>query len=395
MSNKREVKLVAMAAKYKKHPLVLIGIPYGNTYITGQEYLPGVAETEGGLTANQMLGLEPLTKEQKLKYPYIIKPDEFCHFPNGITFDIDNPEQKAKLEFMLKVGRDTIAKSKAEYVRGKHTHYIFDKVMEAKSVVDENEKFFAAMSYVKNASTEFVIDIAYYMGYAGPKDYLLNPANATKDEIYASLYKVCKSSPDLIINCFSRDIKDEMLIVKMIKVGVIEKKADGYFDSGQFLGASMNSVVEFMNKKQNAGRTSKWQSMSTSLKQETPKDENTREEFLRAMEKAISAEDFDAAIATNNVLDGKQLSEEQRARFMNLKSELAEKQRARLEEYEKLDIEKQERINEAFKLAKEEYSDMELEDLKKVCGNKKKKKEEWEALEKPEIIEYLLKFVKA
>ncbi len=64
----KEVKLIAVSPKYKKHPLVLMAPTYGNTFITGQEYLPGDEKTQGGLTANQMLGIDELSKEQKEKY---------------------------------------------------------------------------------------------------------------------------------------------------------------------------------------------------------------------------------------------------------------------------------------------------------------------------------------
>lgn len=381
----KEVKLIAVSPKYKKHPLVLTAPTYGNTFITGQEYLASDEKTIGGLTANQMLGIEELSKEQKEKYPYVLKPDVYYHFSNNMTFNLDNPEHVTKLNFLMKVCPD-IAKSKAEFVRGKHSHYIYDKVNEATHSVRKADLIYEAMSKVKKSSYDTVVDVASYLSYIDV-DFHVNVNSATRDEVFQAVYNACEKNPQTVIDCFTKDIREEILVVKMIKTEVIKKNKDGFEDNGTYLGKTINDIIEFARRKENAGRLSRWESLANRMNSGAPASDTKIDDYLTAFESAIRSGNAGEAMVTNRVLDEKQLSESQRNRFMELKSEFANLQQSIVNKNEEL-------LQQAKDEAREKYEAMEIDDLKKLCGEKRIKGDLWKEKEKEEIIEVLLEKVK-
>lgn len=381
----KEVKLIAVSPKYKKNPLILMAPVYGNTYITGQEYLPGDDKTNGGLTSNQMLGIDPLRDDQKKQYPYVLRPDVTYRFTNNQTFSMENPEHEAKLKFLLRVCPD-VAPSKGEFVRGKHTHYIFDKIVEAKNNVSRMDIKYNAMAKVKAASFETVADVASYLSYVDI-DFFVNVNASTKDEVYQAVYTACEKNPEKVIECFTQDIREEILIVKMIQMEVIKKTKDGFEDNGTWLGKTVADVIDYSRKKDNAGRVSRWEAMANKTTPIRPADESKIEDYLISFESSIKDEDFDEAISLNKVLDKKQLSESQNIRFMELKGQLAELQEDRANEAEV-------KLEEAKKVAEKEYEAMDLEALYKLCGEKRIKGTEWKEKEKKEVVELLVSKVK-
>lgn len=381
----KELKLIAVSPKYKKHALTLMAPVYGSTFITGQEYLPGDEKTIGGLTANQMLGLEPLSEDQKKKFPYVLRPDIHYHFTNNMTFNMANPEHVAKYNFLMRVCRD-IAPSKAEFTRGRHTHYIYDKVNEAKFEVKRVDLEHDAIDKVKKASFETVADVVSYLSYVDV-EFRVDINASTKDEIYAAAYKACAKTPQKVIDCFTKDIREEILVVKMIQKAVIKKTKDGFEDNGTYLGKTINDVIEFSRKKENAGRLSRWESLSTSIQKPVIVNDPTSDKFLASMEDEIAQGNIKEAMALNSVIEREQLSEGQKERFVSLKLKLVELQEEKSKENE-------DKLAEAQKVAREEYSAMELDKLYKLCGEKKIKGELWKEKSKEEVIELLVSKVK-
>ena len=381
----KEVKLIAVSPKYKKNPLIVMAPMYGNTYITGQEFLPGDDKTIGGLTSNQMLGIDPLNEDQKKKYPYILKPDVVYRFVNNQSFMMENPEHEAKLNFLLKVCPE-VAHSKAEFVRGKHTHYIYDKVSEAKNSVNRMELKYDAIAKVRAASFETVSDVASYLSYIDV-DFFVNVNASTKDEVYQAVYTACEKNPAKVIDCFTKDLREEILVVKMIQMEVIKKTKDGFEDNGTYLGKTIADVIDYSRKKDNAGRVSRWESMANKTTPSRPINESANEDYLISFESSIKEKNFDEAISLNKVLDKKQLSEGQTIRFMELKSQLVKLQ-------EDVAFDAEVKLEEAKKVAKEEYEAMDIEALYKLCGEKRIKGELWKDKEKTEVVELLVSKVK-
>ncbi len=382
---KKEIKLIAVAPKYKKHPLILMAPEYGNTYITGQEEIPGDEKTKGGLTADQMLGKAPLTKEQQERFPYILKPDVYYHFHNNMTFNMENPEHEAKYNFLLRACND-IARSKVEFVRGKHTHYFYDKVVEAKSDVSKMDLKYEAWAKVKGASLETVKDVASYLSFVDVEFYV-KVDSVSIDEIYAALYKACEKTPQRVIDCFTKDIREEILVVKMMNKEVIKKTKDGFEDNGTYLGKTINDVIAFSRKKENVGRVSRWESFSNNTEKKIVSNSESADKYMTALETALANKNVKVCLANVSVLEAEQLSEGQKERFLKLKEDLVALQEEQIAENERL-------LAEAKKKATEEYSAMGLDELYKLCGNKKIKGEFWKEKTKEEVIELLVSKVK-
>lgn len=298
---------------------------------------------------------------------------------------MENPEHKAKLEFLLRVCPE-IAHSKSEFVRGKHSHYIYDKVNEAKNTVNRMELKYDAIAKVRKASFETVADVASYLSFVDI-DFFVNVNASTKDEIYQAVYTACEKNPSKVIECFTKDIREEILVVKMIQMEVIKKTKDGFEDNGTYLGKTIADVIDFSRKKDNAGRVSRWESMANKTAPSRPVNESEAEDYLISFESSIKEKNSDEAIALNKVLDKKQLSEGQTIRFMELKSKLVELQ-------DELAADAEVKLEEAKKVAREEYEAMDLESLYRICGEKRIKGTEWKEKEKAEVVELLVSKVK-
>ena len=383
------IKLIAMTPTYRKDGLRVVAIPYMNTYITGQQKLPGDPSTEDGLTLNQMLGIDPLTAEQKEKYPMVINPTQYYKFNHNHRFNLDNPEDEQLLNFLIAVERG-IAPSKKQFMKGKHTHYLEDQQLEAKEEITEFDSQYEAMKHIKSASFEVVQDVARYLTYS-KKDFKVNIKSVSKDELYASLYKVCKETPHVIISCFTKDIKDEMLIMKMIDAGVVVVRNGEFYEGNDFLGTSMNAVVEFMRKKENASRLSKWNNFAKQNGKAGFSDDEKAAEFLKSMKEAIDAKDVDLAKSINATLDKMSLTGALDDKFLLLKTDLAELFTSLKEENEQ---KAKDELEKARKEAEEKYSAMKLEELQQICRDSKRAKKDWEGLDKKDLVDYLVQFVK-
>jgi hypothetical protein len=383
------IKLIAMTPTYRKDGLRVVAIPYMNTYITGQQKLPGDPSTEDGLTLNQMLGIDPLTVEQREKYPMVINPTQYYKFNHNHRFNLDNPEDEQLLNFLIAVERG-IASSKKQFMKGKHTHYLEDQQLEAKEEITEFDSQYEAMKHIKSASFEVVQDVARYLTYS-KKDFKVNIKSVSKDELYASLYKVCKETPHVIISCFTKDIKDEMLIMKMIDAGVVVVRNGEFYEGNDFLGTSMNAVVEFMRKKENASRLSKWNNFANQNGKAGFSDDEKAAEFLKSMKEAIDAKDVDLAKSINATLDKMSLTGALDDKFLLLKTDLAELFTSLKEENEQ---KAKDELEKARKEAEEKYSTMKLEELQQTCRDSKRAKKDWEGLDKKDLVDYLVQFVK-
>lgn len=389
----RKVRLIAMKSTYRREPLRVVPISYGNTYITGQGVIPGNPSTEGGLTANQMLGLEPLTEEQRIKYPYVINPNTVYKFNHNYVFDLNNPEDEQLLKFLLLV-EPKVAPSLSEFRKGKHTHYIEDNIKEAETVVKNVNIMYEALKHIKEASFERVKDIARYFNYSR-KNFSIDVRAASTDEIYGALYKICESEPDEIIRCFTREMQDEMLIVKMIEMGVITQKGSDFYDGQDYLGSSMNATIEFIRKKENVSRLSKWTQFA---KQSNPKNisnvnDSKIHDYLITMENAIQEENIEEAKAMNIMLDKMDLLDDYADKFRVLKTRLSELYMKLTKENE---LEKSKKIDESRNNLRDEYSKLSFKELQEIAGKKKHyPKGEWENLNTTDLVDYLVSKVSA
>ena len=387
----RKVRLIAMKSTYRKEALRVVAIAHGSTFITGQGVIPGDPSTEGGLTSNQMLGLEPLSEEQKRRFPFIIDPNTIYKFQHNYIFDLDNPEQEQLLKFLLTVA-PTVAPSLREFRNGKHTHYIEDAVAEAKVAVQGVNIMYEALKHIKESSFEKVKDVAMYFNYSR-KGFSIDMRSASADEIYGALYKVCQDEPNEIIKCFSRAMQDEMLVIKMVEMGVITQKGSDFFEGSDFLGSSMNATIEFIRKKENVSRLSKWTQFA---KQANPVNagnvnDSKIHDYLVTMENAIENKDPEEAKAMNMLLDKAELSDDQADKFSSLKIRLADLFKELTAANEAKQAEK---LKQAQDEVREKLNDLELSQVQTSAKKRQLPESEWQTLNKSDLIDYIVSKIK-
>jgi hypothetical protein len=383
----RKVRLIAMKSTYRKEALRVVAIAHGNTFITGQGVIPGEPSTEGGLTANQMLGIDPLTEEQKRRFPFIVDPKTIYKFQHNYIFDLDNPEHEQLLKFLLTVAPG-VAPSLREFRKGKHTHYIEDAVEEAKVAVQGVNVMYEALKHIKESSFEKVKDVAMYFNYSR-KGFSINMKSASADEVYGALYKVCQDEPNEIIKCFSRAMQDEMLVIKMIEMGVITQKGSDFFEGSDFLGSSMNATIEFIRKKENVSRLSKWTQFAKQANPVNASNVNDSKihDYLVTMENAIENKDPEEAKAMNMLLDKTELTDDQADKFSSLKIRLADLFKDLAAENE---TKKAEKLKAAQDEVRTKLTGLELKQIQASAAKRQLKKEEWETLNANDLIDYIV-----
>ena len=140
MSN-RKVRFWLKSVAARKMGYIIPIVEDNGRFLTGQD-----------LTYKQMVGEEPLTEQQSVKYPFVINPNVPHKIRHNVNIDPDNPEAKAIIKAALLSGR--IAASKVEYRDGIHDGYIIDPEVEANAELKEFDMVAAAFDVIKETKTE-------------------------------------------------------------------------------------------------------------------------------------------------------------------------------------------------------------------------------------------------
>ena len=351
-------RLIAVQAKWRRNALPLTAIVDGANIITGQTFVPGIPEFEKGLTKEQLLGKEPLTEEQKQLYGFIIEPEAVYRFPHNMQLDDETPEGKALLG-LLKLYPDKIAQSKDKLKKGTHSHYIEDKVDEAKKVVQSIDLFYDAVHKIKNASTDAVEDVAAYLTYMVPQ-LSINTSALSRDEMYAEIFNACKEHPNRVMEAFDPGNKETLTVIKLIRNKIITESTDGIRDGNNYLGRNINEVVSFLRKQENSAKREKLMrnltDNSRGVKAVVVKEDNGFDTYIKEVDKAIEDKDLIQVMSGISLLENLQLTDTQ--------MKAVEDRRVKLESI-KDNIGKE---NEARNAAREEeYKTKTLTELYAIC----------------------------
>jgi hypothetical protein len=210
----------------------------------------GRFQTGQDLTYEQMIGKEPLSKEQKEKYPFVINPEVQHKLKHNINMDINQADARAIISLALI--SNYIAKSKAEYNSGHHEGYVIDKENDAIVELDLNIKIAKAFEIISNTKTED-INILCTLVSLQNNSPSLDDAISEKQKISA-LYKIAKELPDNIINCSAEHnpkIEDEMFVAYCVKHNLIRKRGNSYalYENNKevaLLGTTMMKTIAFL-----------------------------------------------------------------------------------------------------------------------------------------------------
>jgi hypothetical protein len=372
------VTLRAVRKVYQKVPFQLLPARYRNTYVTGQHIDPDKEETFGNLTLNQMLGTEPLTPEQRKVFPYVINPEETQMYVDRTEFNLEVPMDKARYDLLILYER--ASRTRKEYKKGTHYFYFEDKTKEAKVEINETDKWFEAVSKVKECGQEKIYDVAIYLNYLVPDINLTK--NMPYDIIIAEIYKLCKSQPDKVIMSFDPRVTENVFILKLEGYGILTRKEGNFYDGARFLG-KLEQVVDYMNKKDNSAIIDRWNQQLLERQGKIPqtqivKDEETPESLKVMIKSKLFDEDYNGAnkyyLKLMKYIPG---ANEETEKFYH-------------QIVKGMDDLKGSKLNELRK----EYEGKELEELYAIASNSKRKKTDWEGLDKLKMVEYLLSFVK-
>ncbi len=268
MKKKRFVKIYAVDKKYLDTPFPFMPIfdSDANTYLTGQHIdaeRPETANTH--LTVKEMTGETPLSEQKLKKFPYIINPKNEYPLINGMILNItqkpdgtyENVKDGSLYEMYVKYGY-RIARSRKTFRKGYDFFYIQDEIEEAREAVSIDDKIFEAMKCIKEkTNVSSYKDVALLLSYK-IKGFFLNIDNKDELVIQNKLFEVCKKNPDEVIECFTEQAKDDLVILKLADKNIIQKKGTDFFDGDRYIGNSVRSVQSFMRDPSNRQVVDKW-----------------------------------------------------------------------------------------------------------------------------------------
>ena len=253
-----EVRLIAVSKAGKKAPLVLLAPEWNNTFVTGQHIDSGDPMTADNLTRDQMLGKVPLRQDQRERFPFVINPEDPMQFSNGQSFNTDDPKERCILEFIKYAGKHTVAHSKSEFNRQRHSHYLSDREVDANNEVKKFSLTMRAANLVDNSSQERLNEVALYLNHAIPglgvdiRTYSLN-------RIKAEIFKLCQDQPGKVIDAYSDEKKKDVFILNLSHQGIIQRRENGFYDGSRYIGNTVEAVRDFMKNKNNVHVVERWE----------------------------------------------------------------------------------------------------------------------------------------
>jgi hypothetical protein len=260
-------RLITENPLYRKSPYPY-AIPWSssrNMPLTGQDLT--VDEMTGKLAMNSMrkasLGLG--------QFPFIINPDDIYYVKHSRLFDLSyktngddkeylNPRDVAEWNCYT-INTEFVAPSKKEYNKKSHIFYVQDVEYEAQQDNVELDKQFEAESYIREGSTSRWKDILMLLNYE-VKEYNFNVDQLSDNLLKKHVIDASKKYPDIILRLKRPESETLLFVLKVLRKGFIEKKkgTDFYYGS-EFIGTTIDSLLEWVNKPINADKVTKWQKM--------------------------------------------------------------------------------------------------------------------------------------
>lgn len=239
MSN-RKVRFWLKSVAARKMGYIIPIVEDNGRFLTGQD-----------LTYKQMVGEEPLTEQQSVKYPFVINPNVPHKIRHNVNIDPDNPEAKAIIKAALLSGR--IAASKVEYRDGIHDGYIIDPEVEANAELKEFDMVAAAFDVIKETKTED-LDILTLLVSLQPGVTNMEGIH-TDNQKLSALYKTAQKTPAAILNSSTKhnpQVKEQLFIAYCIKHKLIVKKGANYVvregsQETAYLGTTMVKAIAYLD----------------------------------------------------------------------------------------------------------------------------------------------------
>ncbi len=263
------VRIVAQDKRYTKmhYRSVPTWKENWSTYLTGQHINPEEKSTLGNLSVEQMLGKQPLTKEQREKFGYVINPEDGLLIKHNSRYDITldengnplNHKDYWEVEYMKY--QSVVALSKMEFNVDVHRFYIENKIAEAKKSISKREKVYKAVEMFRsNLTMEKMYDISLMLNYYVPT-FRVDPKKISKVVLEEMIYEQCEKNPDDVLKCFGPNSQMETYILKMCDVGILRRMGNDFFYGDTFVGQGLEKVQAFMTKEDNRATVNKWASL--------------------------------------------------------------------------------------------------------------------------------------
>lgn len=259
VARRKTVRVYALDPKYRRNPYPAVAAEdtSNDTFITGQQFIPGVTKDGHYLTKEEMLGNSPLPAQKAKRFPYVINPTTRVNIMHASSYDLStyedgsavNPKDMAILNFIRL--QDFVAPTKADYRKGKHYFYIDDREATAERNVTQFDLEFSAMEFIyKNTAPrrmkELCLLISYYV-----KGFKVDFLTFNDTMIKERLLSAAKENPKDVLACATEGAKNELFVLKLAHYKIIQRKMDGFFDGGRYLGATPSEVFVAMNRKEN------------------------------------------------------------------------------------------------------------------------------------------------
>lgn len=274
-SRTKIIKVYALDPRYRKvpYPAVAAEDTRHNTFITGQQYQPGIKEPF--LTVPEMTGEVALSAEKAEQFPFIVNPLHRVQILHGGAFNLStdaegnytHPKDAAILKFIRL--QDFVAPTKSEYRKGKHYFYIDDREKEAEINVTKIDQEFAAMKLIyENTSFKKMRELGLLLQYY-LKDFKIEFDNWTSTMIKDRLLRAAKESPEEVLRCSMKSAENDLYVLKLSLHKIINRKSDGFYSGNDFLGSTPKEVYAFIQHKENEALASRCSSALTKAEEDS------------------------------------------------------------------------------------------------------------------------------
>lgn len=209
-------------------------------YITGQD-----------LAFKKMIGKDPLTEEEKKKYPYVVNPENFYKIGHLKNLNMSNDYDKAM--YNLIIASLVIASSKSKYDQQsvEFIGYFHDEEEEAVEINRIEDEIYEASTLIRD------LPLLKYKGIVLLLNYLIKgsffiPANVSPDVQRSKMLKACKDNPTDVKKCFpkyNKGVEKYSFILELIEAKIIRETTRGeFFYEKEYLGDSLDAIIRTLGK---------------------------------------------------------------------------------------------------------------------------------------------------
>ena len=328
-----------MLKVYRKSPFIIPVIKNNGIYLTGQD-LTERQMMDTKTTKGQILEREPLTEEQKKKYPYVIDPSLTYKVNHLDWLHKKDPYQNALWDLLVISGQFAENKSRFDEDPRRYVGYLEDAVGEAVANNNIRQERFEAELEVRSSSMDDYKRIALVLNFTVPNINV--NVREPKDVLLNKLLECCDTHPKQVKMCFpkyNKGIEKDIFILECIDAGFIKRseKNDLFFD-GEWIGKSIEDVKVFLSKRGNERVSSKLGKMLDEKNGITTPSQSVVGEVNIITE--CKAAIFDGRLDEARKLLSKVDKENQKFEYENLESEIVRLEKLQSEKVSKQEVDK-------------------------------------------------------